>query len=50
MVEKPWSTILHLKFASICKSERSSPNYLFKVGHKNVGVCKLKNKLKGVRD
>ena len=44
------NTILHLKFASICKSKCSSPNYLFRVGFKNIGVCKLDNYLKGVHD
>jgi len=41
---------LHLKFARICKSKRSLPNYLFRVDHKNVEVRKLDNYLKGVRD
>ena len=44
------STISHSKFASICKSDRSPLNYLFRVGRKNIGVRKLENKLKGVRD
>ena len=46
------STISHLKFACICKFSKvpSSPNYLFRVGRKNVGIRKLENKLKGVRD
>ena len=44
------SAISHSKFASIRKSAYSSPSDLFRVRHKNVGVRKLENKLKGVRD
>ena len=43
-------TILHLKFASICKCRCSFPNYLFNIGHKNVGVRKLDNYLKRIHD
>ena len=43
-------TILHLEFVSICKSKRGLPNYLFKVDHRNVGVRKLDNYWKKVRD
>ena len=35
---------------AVCKSKRSLPNYLFRVGFENVGVRKLDNYLKGVRD
>ena len=43
-------TILHIKFASICKCKRSFPNYLVRVGLKNFYVRKLDDHLKGVRD
>ena len=37
----------YLKFAGIRKSERRLPNYLFIVGHENVGVRKFENNWKG---
>ena len=36
-------TILHVKFASICKCKRSFPNYLIRVGLKNFDIRKLDN-------